>query len=83
MALTVAYSGAGTLIITAVVRKTLGLRATRDAELSGLDSPEHAETAYDHGRFGLTHTATPTPTFMPPRLCPRPAPAPAGGETPG
>lgn len=80
MALTVAYSGAGTLIITAVVRKTLGLRATRDAELSGLDSPEHAETAYDHGRFGLTHTAIPHAHV---HAAPASAPAPAGGETPG
>ncbi len=56
---TVAYSGVLTLVIAAVVQKTLGLRATRDAELSGIDEHEHAETAYDHGRFGLSHTAVP------------------------
>jgi Amt family ammonium transporter len=54
---TIAYSGVLTLIIAAVVHKTLGLRATRDVELSGLDEHEHAETAYDHGRFGVPHAA--------------------------
>ena len=54
---TIAYSGLLTLAIAALVNKTLGLRATRDAELSGIDEEEHAETAYDHGRFTTHHTA--------------------------
>jgi Amt family ammonium transporter len=49
-----------TLIIATVVHKALGLRATRDAELAGIDEHEHAETAYDHGRFGLHHAAVPS-----------------------
>jgi Amt family ammonium transporter len=57
---TIAYSGLLTLIIAAVVHKTLGLRATRDVELAGLDENEHAETAYDHGRLGVHHTAVPS-----------------------
>ena len=48
---TIAYSGLLTLAIAFLVDKTLGLRATRDAELGGIDEAEHAETAYDHGRF--------------------------------
>lgn len=54
---TIAYSGVLTLVIAVVVQKTIGLRATRDVELSGLDEHEHAETAYDHGRFGVPHAA--------------------------
>ena len=54
---TIAFSGVLTLIIAAVVQKTIGLRADRDVELSGIDEHEHAESAYDHGRFGLSHTA--------------------------
>jgi Amt family ammonium transporter len=57
---TIAYSGLLTLIIGTIVHKTLGLRATRDAELAGIDENEHAETAYDHGRFGVAHTAIPS-----------------------
>ncbi|HEX4093980.1 MAG TPA: ammonia channel protein, partial [Trebonia sp.] len=57
---TIAYSGLLTLIIAAVVHKTLGLRAPRDVELAGLDENEHAETAYDHGRLGVHHTAVPS-----------------------
>jgi Amt family ammonium transporter len=54
---TIAYSGVLTLIIAAVLHKVLGLRATRDSEMAGIDEDEHAETAYDHGRFGAHHTA--------------------------
>jgi hypothetical protein len=45
------------LAIAALVDKTLGLRATREAELGGIDEPEHAETAYDHGRFTTRQSA--------------------------
>ena len=54
---TIAYSGLLTLAIAALVQKTLGLRATREAELAGIDEAEHAETAYDNGRFATHHTA--------------------------
>ena len=56
---TIAYSGLLTLLIAAVLHKFLGLRATRDVELSGIDEHEHAETAYDHGRFGHGHATLP------------------------
>ncbi|HEY6492015.1 MAG TPA: ammonium transporter [Trebonia sp.] len=58
--ITIAYSGLLTLAIGFIVHKTLGLRASRDVELAGIDENEHAETAYDHGRFGLAHTTIPT-----------------------
>jgi ammonia channel protein AmtB len=54
--ITIAYSGLLTLAIAALVQKTIGLRATREAELTGIDEAEHAETAYDHGRFAAHHT---------------------------
>jgi Amt family ammonium transporter len=57
---TIAYSGLLTLAIAALVQKTLGLRATREAELAGIDEAEHAETAYDNGRFAAHHTALAT-----------------------
>ena len=57
---TIAYSGLLTLAIAALVQKTIGLRATREAELAGLDEAEHAETAYDNGRFATHHTGLAT-----------------------
>jgi Amt family ammonium transporter len=54
---TIAYSGLLTLAIAALLDKTLGLRATTEAELGGIDEAEHAETAYDHGRFTTRQSA--------------------------
>jgi ammonium transporter, Amt family len=54
--ITIAYSGILTLLLALLVEKTIGLRASRDAELSGLDEYEHAESAYEHNRFGIGHT---------------------------
>jgi ammonium transporter, Amt family len=49
---TIAYSGLLTLALAWAVQKTIGLRASEDDEIGGLDEAEHAETAYDHGRLG-------------------------------
>ena len=54
---TIAYSGLLTLAIAALIDKTLGLRVTPEAELGGIDEDEHAETAYDHGRFATRQSA--------------------------
>jgi len=48
---TIAYSAVLTFGIAWAVQKTVGLRASEDNELLGLDEAEHAETAYDHGRL--------------------------------
>jgi ammonium transporter len=48
---TIAYSAVLTFGIAWAVQKTVGLRASEDDELLGLDEAEHAETAYDHGRL--------------------------------
>lgn len=42
-----AYSFVVALIIAFVLHKTLGLRADREAETTGMDDSQHAETAYD------------------------------------
>jgi Amt family ammonium transporter len=53
VSITIAYSFVLTYGLAWVISKTIGLRATPEAELAGLDEAEHAETAYDHGRFGV------------------------------
>ncbi len=43
---TVVYSGVGTAILFKIVEKTLGIRATEEEEVSGLDITQHDEIAY-------------------------------------
>lgn len=44
-----AFSFVGTLIIGLLIKYTIGLRVSDEAEDSGLDLSEHAETAYNYG----------------------------------
>jgi ammonium transporter, Amt family len=46
-----AYSFIVSLILALLVHKTIGLRISADAEVEGIDSSEHSETAYDWGRM--------------------------------
>jgi ammonium transporter, Amt family len=46
------YSFVVTGVIGLALHKTLGFRIERDAEVSGIDLGEHAETAYDLGSLG-------------------------------
>ena len=46
-----AYSFVVSLILGFALHKTIGLRVTADAEVEGIDSTEHSETAYDWGRL--------------------------------
>ena len=48
------YSFILTLIIGYALHKTIGFRVKEDEELEGVDSTEHAETAYDLGSLGGT-----------------------------
>jgi Amt family ammonium transporter len=41
------FSFAATWLIATVIQKTIGFRAFRDDELTGLDTTFHAESAYD------------------------------------
>jgi Amt family ammonium transporter len=53
-AIVFAYSFTVSLILAFAVSKTIGLRVSEEAEITGVDQTEHAETAYDWG--GLTGT---------------------------
>jgi len=46
------YSFAATTLIGLALHKILGFRIERDAEVSGIDIEEHAETSYDLGSLG-------------------------------
>jgi ammonium transporter, Amt family len=41
-----------TLVIGFVIQKTIGFRVDEEREISGIDSAEHAETAYDFASLG-------------------------------
>jgi Amt family ammonium transporter len=41
------YSFIGTLIIALLIKYTIGLRISEEAEVQGIDQAEHAETAYE------------------------------------
>jgi Amt family ammonium transporter len=47
----VAYSFIATYILATILHKTIGLRVSEDAEQSGLDLSEHAETAYENASY--------------------------------
>ncbi|MFR9751950.1 ammonium transporter [Nocardia sp. 004] len=53
-AVVLAFSFIATLIIAYIVKFTIGLRASEEAESVGLDESEHAETAYDFAAVGST-----------------------------
>ncbi|WP_431956565.1 ammonium transporter [Nocardia lijiangensis] len=48
------FSFVASLIIAYIVKFTIGLRASEEAESVGLDESEHAETAYDFAAVGGT-----------------------------
>ena len=49
---TIVWSGAITFILAKVIKATIGLRADEDEENQGLDTSQHAETAYSFGELG-------------------------------
>jgi Amt family ammonium transporter len=53
------YSAVGTLIIALILKYTMGLRLTPEAEAAGIDESQHAETGYDLA------TATGTGSVLP------------------
>ncbi|HEY8301018.1 MAG TPA: ammonium transporter [Jatrophihabitans sp.] len=60
---TLVWSGGITAVLGLAIKYTIGWRVTRDDEMSGIDSAEHGETAYDWGGLtggghGLGATAT-------------------------
>ena len=49
----VVFAFTATAVLAVAVQRTLGLRVTPQVELQGLDMAIHAETAYEHGGFGI------------------------------
>jgi len=47
-ALTIVWSVVATVIITLIVKVTIGLRPTAEVEEIGLDLSEHGEGGYEH-----------------------------------
>jgi ammonium transporter, Amt family len=58
------YSFVVTGVIGLALHKTLGFRIDRDAEVSGIDLEEHAETSYDLGSIGGSGASRPGPAMM-------------------
>ena len=52
------YSFILTLVIGVILHKTIGFRVPEDQELEGVDSVQHAETAYDLGNLAGTLRST-------------------------
>ena len=46
------FSFVATAIIGTIIQKTMGFRITEEDEVAGIDSIEHAETAYDFASLG-------------------------------
>jgi Amt family ammonium transporter len=63
------YSFVGTLIIALLIKYTIGLRISEEAEIIGIDQAEHAETAYEFTPVstGSTHSSIAT-TAAPQRV---------------
>jgi Amt family ammonium transporter len=57
-----AYSFVVTLIIALILKYTIGIRITEDAEVLGIDQSEHAETGYE--LTGMTTGSTHGPSFV-------------------
>jgi ammonium transporter, Amt family len=53
------YSLVMTFVIGTAIQKTIGFRCTEQVEITGIDSIEHAETAYDFASLGGGSGASP------------------------
>jgi Amt family ammonium transporter len=61
------YSAVGTLIIALILKYTIGLRLTPEAEAAGIDESQHAESGYDFATATsgsvLPHASLPESSF--------------------
>ena len=57
MLMVMAYSAIGTAAIALALRATIGVRSTSEDEIVGLDTTEHAETAYNLADAGSGYAA--------------------------
>jgi Amt family ammonium transporter len=62
-----AYSAVGTLILALILKYTMGLRLTTEAEAAGIDESQHAESGYDFATATsgsvLPHASLPESSF--------------------
>ncbi len=49
----IVWSGAVTAVMLLVLKATIGIRVSEEVEASGLDTAEHAETAYNYGDVSM------------------------------
>jgi len=54
------FSFVVTYVIGTIIQRTMGFRITEEAEIAGIDSVEHAETAYDFASLGGSGGASPS-----------------------
>lgn len=47
LGITIVWSAVATIVIVLIIKKTVGLRVSEEAEAEGLDSAEHGETGYN------------------------------------
>ncbi len=57
------YSFTVTLLIALALKYTMGIRVSEEAELTGIDQSEHAETAYEWGGL-LTGSSSGPPSYI-------------------
>jgi ammonium transporter, Amt family len=79
-----AFSFLATSVIGLALHKALGFRVDGDAEISGIDLDQHAETSYDLGSLGggrIGAGAVPTATRPPVGTHPAPSASPTQGAS--
>ncbi len=54
---TIVYSFVVSYLIALVIDKTIGLRVSEDEEAEGLDTTQHAESAYSYAGYGATRSS--------------------------
>ena len=62
---TMAYSFVATLVIALVLKAVMGLRITEEDEVTGIDTTNHAESAYELAGIGATGSGTGVPAARP------------------
>ncbi|WP_405494239.1 ammonium transporter [Nocardia sp. NBC_00511] len=77
-----AYSFLATLILALIVHKIFGFRVDHEAEATGIDESEHAESAYDSSFPAASLSATPAQPRVPPPPPQRRQPVPQPRPTP-
>jgi Amt family ammonium transporter len=54
-----AFSFVVTYVIGTIIQKTIGFRITEEEEVTGIDTVEHAESAYDFASLGSSGSTAP------------------------